>query len=68
MLAAALVFSLTGCDQVSDLVEKAKGLVGDDGKPGAGGDATVDKVNEEQAKAVMAQESRMVMVEFYSDT
>ena len=68
VLAAISFVSLTSCDQVSDLVGKAKGMISDDEGSGANSKATVDKVNEQEAKTLMGEEPRMVIVEFYTDT
>ena len=67
-VASLLVFTLTSCDQVGELVDKAKGFVGDDEDSAGKAKAGVDEVNEQQAKGVLAEEPRLVMVEFYSDT
>ena len=66
-LTALLTLALASCDQMSDLVDKAKGLFGDDEKS-ASTTTGVDEVNEKEAKEVMAKEPRLVMVEFYTDT
>lgn len=67
-VASLLVFTLASCDQVSDLVDKAKALLGDDKNSADESNAGVEEVNEQEGKAVLAEESRLVMVEFYSDT
>ncbi|MCP5536049.1 MAG: hypothetical protein H7A51_07405 [Akkermansiaceae bacterium] len=67
---ATCTLSLTSCDKVGDWLEQAKGLVSDEEQADAGsqGGTGVESVDEKAGKAVIAEESRMVMVEFYSDT
>lgn len=61
LLSVAAVFSMTSCDKVSELAGKLKGVA-------EASHTTVDEMNQEQAKAVIAGESKLVMVEFYTDT
>lgn len=68
VVASLLVFALASCDKVSHLVDKAKGLVGGNEDSADESNAGVEEVNEQEGKAVLAEESRLVMVEFYSDT
>lgn len=65
-----LVVPLSSCDKVVALVDKAKGLVGAKEDSDESGEISVDvsKADEKLAKEIIAAESRMVIVEFYTDT
>lgn len=54
--------AVTSCDKVSDLTEKMSGLWEEESTVG------VVEVDEKEGKSIIAEESRLVMVEFYSDT
>lgn len=54
--------AVTSCDKVSDLTEKVSGLWEEESTVG------VVEVDEKEGKSIIAEESRLVMVEFYSDT
>ena len=61
--------AVTSCDKVKDLAGSAKAWFSDD--DGAGkGDQVVDvqSVGKKEGLEIIANESRLVMVEFYSDT
>ena len=70
VLSSVMVLPLTSCDKVQDLVGKAKGLVSGDeeGKSEGTPTAEVLSVDEARGKEIISSESRMVVVEFYSDT
>ena len=59
--------AVTSCDKVKDLAGSAKAWFSDDE---GGGDQVVDvqSVGKEEGLEIIANESRLVMVEFYSDT
>lgn len=61
LLGLFVVLSMTSCNKVSQLAGKLKDV-------GADSHTTVDQMSHEQAKAVIASESKLVMVEFYTDT
>ena len=65
-----LVVPLSSCDKAGALVDMAKGLVGakDNSDESGGVSVDVSKVDEKQAKEIIAAEPRMVIVEFYTDT
>lgn len=62
--AAVALFGLASCDKVSDLADKVSGLWSDVSGDGGG----VAVVGEEEGRAIIAEEPKLVMVEFYSDT
>ena len=75
VVAAVFALSLVSCDKVkelyqaaSDKVKEAKG----DGEESEASDENlitdVTDVNEKEGKEIIQNESRLVMVEFYSDT
>jgi hypothetical protein len=66
-LGMTLVVVLASCDKLADLTDKAKGLLGGDESSDAKV-VGVEKVDEEQGKGIISTESRMVIVEFYTDT
>ena len=61
LLGLLAALSVTSCNKVSQLTGKLKNV-------GASSHTTVDQMNQEEAKAVIASESKLVMVEFYTDT
>ena len=61
IIGLSVVLSMTSCNKISQLAGKLKNV-------GADSHTTVDRMNHEQAKAVIDGESKLVMVEFYSDT
>ncbi|MGB2403303.1 MAG: hypothetical protein ACPIA7_07815 [Akkermansiaceae bacterium] len=63
LLAIACLFLFTSCDKVNVLVDRLKDVGGQ-----SDAYAKVDKVDHEQAKILIAEESKLVMVEFYTDT
>lgn len=64
-----LVCSLASCDKMSELVATAQNLGSENVTEGSGDSAhSVDSVTESEGLAVISEESRMVVVEFYSDT
>ncbi len=65
-----LVVPLSSCDKVGALVDKAKGLMGveEDSDESEKISVDVSKADEKGAKAIIAAEPRMVIVEFYTDT
>ena len=67
-LATGFCLCVVSCDQASELVDKAKGLLGDEDGSGKKASAEVDKMDELEAKKAIAEESRLLMVEFYTDT
>ncbi len=66
-MVVALVVGMASCDKMADLTDKAKGLLGGD-ESSAAGVVEVEQVDEEQGKGIISTESRMVIVEFYTDT
>ena len=62
---------MTSCDKIKDLTDDAKSLVGGDDEKSEKGnqDATVTSVGKKDGEQIIASEtSRIVMVEYYSDT
>ena len=68
MLAAGLSLCMASCDQASELVDKAKGMLGGDEAEDKKASAEVQKMDEVEAKKAIAEEARLLMVEFYTDT
>ena len=66
-LSLTLVVVLASCDKLADLTDKAKGLLGGDESSDAKV-VEVEKVDEGQGKGIISTESRLVIVEFYTDT
>lgn len=64
MLIAFGIIFISSCDKMSELGEKAGNLWSEEEKF----DAVVSEVGEKEGKAIIAEESRMVLLEFYSDT
>ena len=64
VISAISVFSLTSCDKLTELKEKVGDYIGDDDGP----DGKTSVVDEKEAKTIIAKESRLVLLEFYSDT
>ena len=69
-LLAGMVLPLASCDKAKELVGKAKGWMGGDDAEGESESAATEviTVTEEEGKKIIADEDRMVVVEFYSDT
>ncbi|BDS06021.1 hypothetical protein NT6N_10610 [Oceaniferula spumae] len=64
-----LLVGVTSCDKVSEITDKAKNLFDDSvQKAESAGSAEVIVVGEDEGKSIIADESRLVLVEFYSDT
>lgn len=69
-MSGVMVFATLSCDKASELVDKAKRLVGMDEE---GGDSEslaseVTVVGKEEGERIIAEEKRIVIVEYYSDT
>ena len=65
------VLGLSACDKVKEVASDAKSWLADDDKEsGNSGDATaeVSSVDKKEGQKIIAEESRLVMVEYYSDT
>lgn len=67
VVAVGVMLALASCDKMADLTDKAKGLLGGD-ESSAAKVVDVEQVDEAQGKDIIATESRMVIVEFYTDT
>lgn len=67
VLVVALVVGMASCDKMADLTDKAKGLLGGD-ESSAAKTVEVEQVDEEQGTGIITTESRLVIVEFYTDT
>lgn len=70
---ATFSLSLVSCDKIKDLAQSATEKVKElkDGKEDVAqyeGVVDVLVVSEKEGKAIIVEESRLVMVEFYSDT
>ena len=64
LLCLAFALSLISCNKVGQLVDRLTDSVGGQGD----GNATVTEMNEQEAKAFISKESKLVIVEFYTDT
>lgn len=67
VLVVGMVVGMASCDKMADLTDKAKGLLGGD-ESSAAKTVEVEQVDEEQGKGIISTESRLVVVEFYTDT
>ncbi|MFK7911418.1 MAG: hypothetical protein AB8F34_12580 [Akkermansiaceae bacterium] len=68
---AISALGLASCDKVKDLTDSAKSWFSDDEKEesdGNGQTTEVVSVDKKEGEEVIASESRLVMVEYYSDT
>lgn len=65
LLSTGLVLPLTSCEKVKELAGTAKGWVSGDSD--SNGKNLVVSVNEKEGKEIIAEETRLVVVEFYSD-
>ena len=63
LLSAACVFLMSSCNKMSELVDRIKDMGGQ-----GSSHSTVDAMNQREAQALIANESKLVMVEFYTDT
>ncbi|MDG1357236.1 MAG: hypothetical protein P8P36_03490 [Akkermansiaceae bacterium] len=63
IMAVASLLLITSCDKVHQLVDGLKDIGGQ-----RGAYSTVDQMNQEQAEALIDSESKLVIVEFYTDT
>ena len=61
-LCVASLFLFTSCDKVSGLADRLKDIGGADAY------SAVDQMNHKQAMEVIAEESKLVMIEFFRDT
>ena len=69
VLGATASLALTSCDKVNGLVDTAKGWISDEEK--AESEDLIDEVtsvNKAEGEEIIANESRLVIVEYYSDT
>lgn len=64
LLCLAFALSLTSCNKVGQLVDRLTDSMGGQ----ADVNATVTEMNEKEAKALISTESKLVIVEFYTDT
>ena len=64
LLCFAFVLCLTSCNKVGQLVDRLTDSVGEQ----SDSNATVDEMNQQEAKALIAKDSKLVIVEFYTDT
>ena len=62
-MSVASLLLMTSCDKMSQLVDSMKDLGGQ-----GNASSTVDQMNQAQAQALIGSESKLVMVEFYTDT
>lgn len=63
LLGAACVLLMSSCNKMSELVDRIKDMGGQ-----GSSHSTVDAMNQKEAQALIANESKLVMVEFYTDT
>lgn len=63
LVGVASLLLITSCDKVNELVDRVKHIGGP-----SEAHAGVEPMNHEQAKALIAAESKLVMIEFYTDT
>lgn len=64
LLCLAFALSLISCNKVGQLVDRLTDSVGGQGDD----NVTVTEMNEKEAKAFISKESKLVIVEFYTDT
>lgn len=66
------IFGVTSCDKVKELADNAKSWASDEeDKEQSSGDeqvVEVQSVDKAKGKDIIAKESRLVIVEYYSDT
>lgn len=60
------VMGMSSCDKASELSEKVSSLW--DSEDLGNYDSEVSDVTEQEGKAIISEETRMVLLEFYSDT
>lgn len=68
---AAAALGMTACDKVKDLAESAKSWVSDDAEEATnskGKTTDIQSVDKQKGEEVISSESRLVIVEYYSDT
>lgn len=58
------LMGLSSCDKMSELSDKVSSLWSEEEKA----EGSVSVVGEKEGKAIIAEESRIVLLEFYSDT
>lgn len=72
MVVGSMVWSLTSCDKTQEWVqlvsEKVDAVQGKAGSEDSADVCEVRDVDEQEAKAIISRERRLVMLEFYSDT
>ncbi len=70
LVCAIAVMGTTSCDKVKDLTSSAQSWLGDDDEKEEGGDQAADviSVDKTEGEKIINSESRLVMVEYYSDT
>lgn len=71
-ICALAALGITSCDKVKELADNAKSWASDDEEKeqSGGGEQVVEvqSVDKEKGKSIIANESRLVIVEYYSDT
>lgn len=67
---AVFLVGLSSCEKVKNAGSSLKEWWGEGDDGSSGGDATaeVTSVDQEQGESIIAEEERLVMVEYYSDT
>lgn len=63
LVSIACLFLFTSCDKINVIVDRLKDVGGQ-----SDAYAKVDKIDHEQAKILIAEEPKLVMVEFFTDT